>query len=84
MDALTDDRDTNSVRLVLQALDGEHADIISQCEREILLSIRGLWGSRAAYKHGRKNALNRIVSEGDSLPRVAVAAKLLPSLRVIP
>ena len=41
-------------------------------------------GSRAAYKRERTKALNNIVSEVYSLPRVAAAAELLPSLRIIP
>ena len=84
MDALTEDMDSKSVSHVLHALDREQADIIRQCEREILIAIRDFGGSRAAYKRERTKALNRIVSEVYSLPRVAAAAKLLPSLRIIP
>ena len=84
MDALTEYMGTKSVSHVLHALDREQADIIRQCEREILLSIRDLGGSRGAYKRERKKALNRIVSEVYSPPRVAAAAELLPSLRIIP
>ena len=84
MDAFTDDMVAKCVGLVLQALDRGQCNIVEQCEREILLAIRGLGGSRGTYKHERKVALNRIVSEVYSPPRIASAAKLLPSLKIIP
>jgi len=84
MEGFTEDMDTRSVGLVLQALDRGQSSIVEQCEREILLAIRSLGGSRKGYKRERKAALNRIVSEIYSPPRVTAAAKLLPSLRLIP
>ena len=70
--------------MVLKALDHEQAGVVRRCEREIPLAVRSLGGSRGAYKRERKVALNRIVSEIYSPPRVASAAKLLPSLKIIP
>mgnify|MGYP002806041372 CR=1 FL=1 len=84
MDVFTDEMGTKSVGMVLKVLDREEAETIQKCEREILLAIRNLGGNRAAYKRERSRALNRIVSEICSPPRVAAAAKLLPSLRIIP
>ena len=84
MDTFTGDMATNSARLVLQVLDREQTDIVTQCEREILLPIRDLGVSRAAYKRERKKALNIIVSDVYSLPRVAAAAGFLHSLEIIP
>lgn len=84
MGGFTDDMDTKSVRMVLKALGGEEAGTIRRCLREILLAVGGLGGSRAAYKRERGRALDRIVSEIYSHPRVAATAKLLPSLRIVP
>ena len=83
-DGFTDDMDVRSTGMVLKALDHEQAGVVRRCEREILLAVRGLGGSRGAYKRERKIALNKIVSEIYSPPRVASAAKLLPSLKTIP
>ena len=80
----TDDMDTTRLGVVLQALDRGQSVVVDQCERETLLPIRDLGGSRAAYKRERKNAPNRIVSEVYSPLRVASAAELPPSLEIIP
>ena len=60
MDVFTGEMDTKGVGLVLQALDRGQGTVVEQCEREILLAIRGLGGSRGAYKRERKVALNRM------------------------
>ena len=78
MDAFTDDMDVKSAGMILKALDHEQAGVVRRCGREILWAVRGLGGSRGAYKRERKVATNRIVSEVYSPPRVASAAKLLP------
>ena len=56
MEGFTEDMDTRSVGLVLQALDRGQSSIVEQCEREILLAIRSLGGSRKGYKRERKAA----------------------------
>ena len=80
----TEDMDTRSVGLVLKELGRGQKEIVEKCEREILLAIESLGGSRKAYKRERKATFKRIVSEVYSPPRVAAAAKLLPSIRIIP
>ena len=84
IDTFTDDVDTKSVGLVLQALDRGQGSIVEQCEREILMAIRSLGGSRKEHKRERKVAFNTSVREMYSLPRVTAAAKLFPSLKLIP
>jgi len=78
MDGFTDDMDTKSVGLVLQALDRGQGSIVEQCEREILLAMRGLGGSRGAYKRERKVARNRIVSGVYSPPQSDGGGKAPP------
>ena len=56
MEGFTDDMDTKSVGMVLKALGREQADVVLRCGCEILLSIRGLGGSRAACKPERNVA----------------------------
>ena len=41
MEGFTDDMDTTSAGLVLQALDRGQSSIVEQCGREIFLAIRG-------------------------------------------
>ena len=79
-----DDSDMRSVGVVFKELDRGECEHATRCEKEILLAVRDLGGSRQAYKRERKDALRRIVSEIYSPPRVASAAKLLPSLKIIP
>ena len=80
----TEDMDTRSVGLILRQLAKGQQRTIERCEKEILLSIRALGGSRKPYKHERRGTLRRTVSEVYSPPRVAAAAKLPPSLRIVP
>ena len=84
MEEDTEDMDTRSIGLILKELDRGQSELVAKCEREIFTAIRNLGGSRKTYKRERKVALNRIVSEVYSPPRVAAAAKLLPSLRMLP
>ena len=86
-DELMDDEDGMDMRrvgVVLKELDRGECEHVKGCEKGILLAIRNLGGSRKAYKRERKCALQRIVSEVYSPPGVAAAAKLLPSLGIIP
>ena len=53
-------------------------------EREVLLAITSLGGSRDTCKRERKVAFNAILSEVYIPPRIAAAAKLLPSLKILP
>ena len=76
----TEDMDTRSVGRVLKEFDRGQTEVVEKCEREILMAIRSLGGSREPYKRERKTTLKRIVSEVYSPPRVAAAAELLPSL----
>ena len=57
---------------------------LQQDADEVLKLIRDLGGSRAAYKRERLRAVRAIVAEVYSAPRVTQAAKLLPSLKVLP
>ena len=50
----------------------------------ILSLVASIGGNRKAYKKERSAAMKRIVSEIYSPPRVTAAAKLLPSLKIIP
>ena len=79
-----DDMDMRSVGVVRKEPDRGECEHVKRCEKEILLAIRNLGGSRKVYKRERKGALQRIVSEVHSPPRVAAAAKFLPSLGIIP
>ena len=50
----------------------------------IISLVASIGGNRKAYRRDRSAALKRVVSEIYSSPRVTDAAKLLPSLKVIP
>ena len=69
MDADAVDMYTRSVGLIPQALDHEQGGAVRRCEREILLSIRGLGGSRGAYKRDVNGTVTGIVSEVYGSPR---------------
>ena len=57
---------------------------VEDIDGEIAAIIRSVGGNVASYKRDRSRALNRLVSEIYSPPRVAAAAKLLPSLGCLP
>ena len=57
---------------------------VETIDGEIAAIIRSVGGNVASYKRDRSRALNRLVSEIYSPPRVAAAAKLLPSLGCLP
>ena len=80
----TVDMDTKSMGFILKEFDRGQRELVERCESEILVAIRGLGGSRKAHKRERNVALNRIVSKVYSPPRVAAAAKLLPSHGILP
>ena len=50
----------------------------------ILTIIMGIGGDTRKYKRERKRAINRIVAEVYSPPRVTAAAKRLPELKIVP
>ena len=61
-----------------------HAKQVTKLDREIcglILKLGG--GSKRQYLRERKDALQRVISEVYSPPRVTAAIKMLPSLRVI-
>ena len=51
--------------------------------REVLATIARLGGSARKYAREKKNAVNRMVAEVYSEPRVTAAARVLPSLKLI-
>ena len=57
---------------------------IGEDEREIIAVIRYLGGDGHRYRRERQRAMNRVVSEIYSPPRVAASINLLPELRLIP
>ena len=57
---------------------------LQQCAAETVRLIAALGGQRAAYHRERKQAVQRMVAEVYSAPRVTKVAKLLPSLRILP
>ena len=57
---------------------------IAEDEREIIAVIRSLGGDGRRYRRERQRAVNKVVSEIYSPPRVAAAIRLLPELRLIP
>ena len=61
------------------------AKFVDDCNHDILGLVLALGsGSTTAYRRERQGALNRIVSEVYSPPRVTAAIKMLPSLKLIP
>ena len=60
-----DDSDMRSVGVVFKELDRGECEQVKRCEKEILLAVRGLGGSRKACKRERKDALGRIVSHAE-------------------
>ena len=56
---------------------------LQQCAAETVRLIAALGGQRAAYHRERKQAVQRMVAEVYSAPRVTKVAKLLPSLRIL-
>ena len=79
----TEDMDARSVGLIPMQLDRCQQKLVERYDREILVAVRSLGESRKAHKRERKVALNRIMSEVYSPPRVAAAAKLLSSLKIL-
>ena len=57
---------------------------LQQCAAETVRLVAALGGQRTAYHRERKQAVQRMVAEVYSAPRVTKAAKLLPSLRLLP
>ena len=57
---------------------------IREHERDIVDVIKALGGCSRRYKRERSKAINTVVSEIYSPPRVTAATKLLPELRLIP
>ena len=57
---------------------------IQKHDQQILALVRALGGGRSAYRRERSAAIKAVVAEIYSPPRVTRAAKLLPSLRMLP
>ena len=57
---------------------------VRDTNQEIFAVIRSLGGDRGRYRRERKRAIEHVVSEIYSPPRVTVATKFLPDLRLIP
>ena len=57
---------------------------LQQCAAETVRLVAALGSQRTAYHRERKQAVQRMVAEVYSAPRVTKAAKLLPSLRLLP
>ena len=52
--------------------------------QEIMKIVRDLGGSRARYGRGRATAINRVLAEVYSAPRVTKVLKMMPSQDVLP
>ena len=74
------------MQALLNVLDAEPAarDRASRASEEILRIVRELGGSREKYKRERKRALNKVISEVYSAPRITQALKMLPTQDISP
>ena len=62
----------------------EEQEEVGECNREIMKVVKGLGGNGRSYIRERRSAVNRIIAEVYSGPRVTSAAKLLPHLGLLP
>ena len=62
----------------------EEQEEMNECNREIMKVIKELGGNGKSYIRKRKKAVNRIIAEVYSGPRITSAAKLLPHLGLLP
>ena len=63
--------------------EGQRRELMAK-DREIALLVKQLGGDDRAYRRERGRALRATVAEIYSAPGITAAAKMLPSLRVIP
>ena len=69
---------------LMDVLTRDDRDAVREANDEIMNVVRALGGSDRKFKRHRDRALQAVVSEIYSPPRVTAAAKLLSELRVIP
>ena len=62
----------------------EEKEEVKKDNDEILSIIKELGGNARGYARERRTAVNRIISEVYSAPRITTAAKMLPHLGVLP
>ena len=77
------DEDTE-MALIMEELDEDARRRVKAKDRDIMELVRELGGNSSTYQRERGRALRAVVSEIYSTPRVTAAAKMLPSLGILP
>ena len=83
-DADAEPREDVEMDMVMKGVSEDERKIIKAKDHEIMEIVRQLGGEDRAYRRERRKALKPMLAEMHSVPRVTAAARLLPSMGIIP